>query len=334
MSLDPAPLLHAFDSVTITPLFDCSGSSVDMLRLDSIDPVISGNKWFKLKYNLYEAFRQGYRGIMSFGGRYSNHLHALAGAGSRLRFPAIGFVRCQGGQLPDPLNDTLIDCKRWGMMLEPLTYGEYRGRYSADFCADLRAEYPGYFLVPEGGSNVAGVRGVAETLQQLELQNYDYVVCPVGSGGTLAGVVAAVAGLESQPVGSASEKPTVVGVSALKGLAGKLERTVSELLAAYAVENAVLLSCDRRWRILHEFHCGGFGKVSQSLMAFKESFQARHGIELEPVYTAKMMYAVCELLDRQYFAPCCRILVVHTGGLQGNRGLNLWSGIQSDEQSE
>ncbi|PID43104.1 MAG: hypothetical protein CSB48_07360 [Proteobacteria bacterium] len=339
MSNNTVPPLHGFDPVTVTPLFTHGGCQVDMLRLDLIDSIVSGNKWFKLKYNLHEALSQGYSGVMSFGGAHSNHLHALAGVGKRFGLPVMGFVRCQGGRLADPLSETLIDCQRWGMVLKPLTWSQYRLRYSPAFCSALSAKYPDYFLIPEGGSNPAGVKGVVEMLHTVGLHDYDYVVCPTGSGGTLAGVASAIAEPGSQ-AGYVDKKVKALGISALKGLEGKLEKTVAGLLDEYACEAGQVPAGAGSWRVLHDFHCGGFGKVSRPLISFKDSFQARFGIELDLVYTAKMMYAVSKLLDRQEFPSGSRILVLHTGGLQGNRTarqesqsgeLEKWPGIGSHE---
>ncbi len=318
--------------IPITSLGRIHSVQVDVLRLDQVDPVISGNKWFKLKNNLLSGFAQGYCGAMSFGGNHSNHLHALAGAGRKFGFPTLGWVRALDDRV-DQWTPTLRDCAAWGMQLSGLSYGDYRRRYDPVFCAALQQRYPDYLLIPEGGSNALGVVGIAEmvmsVLQTRDLP-YHCWVCPVGSGGTLAGVIAALSCAQND----SDEIPAVIGVSALKGLEGKLERTVAGLLAegvseiasmstsgawgAHAVDANTMASVP--WHIEHQFHAGGFGRRNDRLLAALDFWHNTHHVQFDAVYTGKMMLAVESLIRSGQIPAGRRVLVMHTGGIQGLRG--------------
>lgn len=309
-----------------SPLGRVNGVEVDLLRLDQIDPVISGNKWFKLKFNLQCAFREGFTGVMSFGGPHSNHLHALAAAGDRFGFPTLGWVR--GWDDSMVATPTLNDCYDWGMRLQGLSYGDYRKRYDQAFCDQLQLRYPQHKIIPEGGSNGLGVWGVAELMHrvfqytQTGDSSYQGVVCPVGSGGTLAGILLALATWEMPRV------PFVLGVSALKGLAGRLERSVEALvhqgreagreLGVSGGGFVMKLGELPFWRIAHGFHQGGFGVPSVALRE-ELAFWQKEGVTLDPVYTGKMMVALREMTAVGEISPSGRWLAIHTGGLQGVR---------------
>lgn len=312
--------------LSFSPLGRVNGVEVDLLRLDQIDPVISGNKWFKLKFNLQCAFREGFTGVMSFGGPHSNHLHALASAGDRFGFPTLGWVR--GWDDSMVATPTLSDCYNWGMRLQGLSYGDYRKRYDRAFCDQLQSRYPEYRIIPEGGSNGLGVWGMAELMRrvfqytQTGDSSYQGVVCPVGSGGTLAGILLALATWQFPHV------PFVLGVSALKGLTGRLERSVEALVhqgreagrGLGGPHDGFAMTLDElpSWSIAHGFHQGGFGLSSAALKKELAFWQAE-GVAFDPVYTGKMMMAIREITAVGEIIPSGRLLAIHTGGLQGVR---------------
>ncbi|MCG8610893.1 MAG: pyridoxal-phosphate dependent enzyme [Pseudomonadales bacterium] len=285
---------------------------VGIARTDLLDDRISGNKWYKLKYNLKAALEQNAKGVASFGGAFSNHLHALAAAGNRLALPTVGFIR---GELVEPFNPTLTDCSTWGMQLHPLTRKAYRERHDSAFQDRLMASFPGFVLLPEGGSNQLAVAGIADMVGVIESYQaaFDYIVLPVGSGGTLAGILRYYAGREDAPI--------IIGVSALKGVAGALEETVLGLVGAEGdfIDDLPMTHLLPEWWIEHDFHCGGFAKVSSELQELKTRFECQTAVPLDNVYNSKVILAVKHLLECGKIPDRARLLILHTGGLQGIR---------------
>lgn len=277
------------------------GIGIHLLRLDQIDERVSGNKWFKLKYNLKAAGEQGFDRVLSFGGAYSNHIHALAWAGKVLGIKTIGVIR---GEPEYANNPTLSDAARWGMELHFVTRAEYKRRQDADFLHALKERFDDPFIVPEGGSNALAVRGTAEIVSRTIISDFgiDHIVLPCGTGGTLAGVAA------SQP------DISVVGIPVLKG-AEFLNDDIKSLLksAGYSDLNNWVLECGG--------HFGGYGKTTPELLAFIAMMASDYGIPLDQVYTGKMLLRVIELIDADFFVKGSQLLVLHTGGLQGLRSL-------------
>lgn len=264
-----------------------------MKRDDLLHTVISGNKWRKLKYILDHALSLGTDTLVSMGGAYSNHLHALAYTGKALGLKTIGLVR---GEQPEILTPTLADMKLWGMELKFISRSDYRLLRQYKNCHDLPGLPPGQYWLPEGGATGLALKGVAELVYELAIP-YDTVCVPCGTGATLAGIVDAV-----------PEQASVLGFSALKN-AGFLTAEVE----------AMLSQPRNNWQINLDHHFGGFAKTNAELSAFIEDFGLNTTIPLEPVYTGKMMYAIYDLIKKHYFKPGQRIIAVHTGGLQGNR---------------
>lgn len=282
------------------PWFKDSGVSLSILRTDLVHPVISGNKWFKLKYNLLRARQQGKTTLLSFGGVWSNHLHALAEAGKQYGFSTIGLVR---GEIPEPLNACLRDTEQAGMQLVSMSREAYRHKHELNTLKDLETQFGDFYLIPEGGANREGALGCAEIPSLYNEFNYDLICLACGTGTTLTGLI------------SSSTVP-VLGFQVLKG-ASYLKNQVTSQLQEFALTP----TCD--WTINTDFHCGGYAKTSVKLMHFLADFEARHGVPLEPVYSAKLLYGIYELSKkRDFFPQNCSILVVHGGGLQGCRGFN------------
>ncbi|KAA0972837.1 1-aminocyclopropane-1-carboxylate deaminase/D-cysteine desulfhydrase [Pseudomonas sp. ANT_H12B] len=279
-----------------------AGIEVAILRLDQIDPLISGNKWFKLIEHLKAADLAGAEGIISLGGAHSNHLHALAAAGKRFGFTTVGLLR---GHLQD--TPTVKDLQAFGMQLHWLGYGGYRARHEAGFWQPWQTRYPTLQPVPEGGGGLRGARGcmqlkdqIVEQLSTLGWNDYEGWWLACGTGTTLAGLVMAEGG--EHPVYGALAVPDDHGV------AQQVERIVQEAgLADPAYE-------------LFDASRGGFAKVDPLLLEFIEQTEQDIGIPLEPLYTGKALLALKQQVESARFAPGTRLIFIHTGGLQGRRG--------------
>ncbi len=290
--------------------------SVSILRTDKTDPLISGNKWFKLKYSLLDAQQQGYNTLLSFGGPYSNHLHALAGAGKKYHFKTIGIIR---GEEHSSLNPTLTDLKTLGMQLYYINRRDYRRKHEPEFIRHLldRLKTENYltsneavYLIPEGGTNALAIKGAAE-MAGLIPGNIDYVCVACGTGGTIAGLIHGLNNKHSHI--------KVMGFPALKG-AQFLEQEINKLLKLLP-HSAPTAKAQNNWELVYEYHFGGFGKMTPELARFIIEFEQKYSIPLDPVYTGKMMYGIVELINNNYFPPRSRILIIHSGGLQGRRGM-------------
>ncbi len=268
-------------------------------RLDLVHPVVSGNKWYKLKYNLKQAHQQGFDTLLSFGGAYSNHIHALAGAGQAEGFNTIGIIR---GEAHHPLNSTLQYATDQGMSLDYISRADYRLKNTPEFLDGLAERYGSFFLIPEGGSNAFALTGVQEIIASID-EPYDVVATACGTGGTLAGLIAGLAGAKQ-----------ALGIAALKG-AGFLASDVAALLAQAG------LPAFGNWRIDTNYHFGGYAKTKPELLAFMADFEQRHHIPLEPVYTGKMFYALFDKIKRAEFARGTTLVALHTGGLQGRASM-------------
>ena len=287
------------------PVLGVAMGSVSVLRLDLTGGLAPGNKVFKLRGNLDCARRSGAERVVSFGGAWSNHLHALAAVGAEAGFDTVGIVRGEASELDTAM---LADARRWGMELIPVSRSEYRLRNTPQYMSMLQQRYAPCLVIPEGGANPEGVRGCMAIAALLDdavavAAGSNVYVVAVGTGTTLAGLAA------SLPADS-----KLVGVSALRG-ADDLETRVEQALLACGGTST---ACD--WRILHDFHCGGFARVSAELRDFILAFELVHGISLEPVYTGKALFAIHQLLQRGYWRSGESIVMIHTGGLQGRRG--------------
>ncbi len=270
--------------------------SVAVLRADLIDPQISGNKYFKLLPNIRLARAQQHHTLLSFGGPWSNHLHALAAAGQRYGLRTIGVVR---GEQGGPLTACLQDAADFGMQLHFISRIDYGHKTDPLWQARLVDQFGPHYLIPEGGANRAGIVGC----QQLLPKDHDYthVVLACGTGATMAGVVS-------------SSRVPVTGIQVLKG-AGYLQREVAGLLQQHGLQ----ATCD--WQVLDDWHGGGYGRFSPQLTAFMQRFETETGIPLDPVYSGKMLQAVVALIAHSHFPAGARLLVIHGGGLQGRRSL-------------
>ncbi len=280
-----------------------AGVDVAVLRLDLIDPLLSGNKWFKLKPYLHSAKAAGRAGLISLGGSHSNHLHAVAAAGARFGFATVGLLRGEPCDTP-----TVRDLQAFGMHLHWLGYGGYRARHRADFWESWRERYPELHPVPEGGGGLPGAQGCIELVEMARRQlaglgwsDYHAWLLAAGTGTTLAGLVLGEAG--QRPVYGALAVPDDHGVA----------RRLAETFAAAGV-------ADTGYHLLDASR-GGFARVDAELAAFLHASEVGSSMTFEPLYTAKALLALRSQVEAGCFAPGSRVIFVHTGGLQGRRAL-------------
>lgn len=304
---------------------------VDVLRLDKLHEKISGNKWFKLKYNLQKALEQHIDTIITFGGAYSNHIAATAGACKLYNLKSVGIIRGE----ETVLNPTLIEAKENGMQLEFVSRELYSKKTDAAFINELKKKHGNYYLIPEGGNNIEGVLGCTEIIKQE--WNYDYILCACGTATTFSGIVSSV---------GANTK--VVGISVLKG-EHKLPKDVKLFLenfkrhcdegnnlallkdgfyAKKAYLNDVKINGNDELDkeiisqncITSNYSFNGYANYYQPLIDFKMEFEKIYSIPLDYVYTNKLFYGAVDLMSKQKFKKNSKILLIHSGGLQGNKG--------------
>ncbi len=264
-------------------------------REDRLHPIVSGNKWHKLKYNLEAAKAQEQRTLLSFGGAYSNHIHALAEAGAACGFDTIGVIR---GEPCERLNPTLQFAVERGMRLHYLSRADYRRKQNREIVEALKVEFGDFYLIPEGGSNALAVKGCREIVTDID-QPFDLIATACGTGATLAGLVTGLTGDQQ-----------ALGFAVLKG-AAFLRDEVVELL------KSATNSAYDNWSINLDYHFGGYAKTTPELFQFIADFEADHAIPLEPIYTGKMLYGLFDLIGRGVFRRGSTIVAIHTGGLQG-----------------
>lgn len=279
-------------------LFVEKGVEVFTKREDLIHEHIQGNKWRKLKYNLYEARLNKQNTLLTFGGAYSNHIYATAAAAKHFHFKAIGIIR---GEEPQIKSETLQFAASQGMELFFMDREMYRQKDEAENIESLRVQIGDFYYIPEGGTNVHALEGVEEIISEIEIP-FDFICTPVGTGGTLAGLVAGLRG-EKQ----------AIGFSSLKGK-DTLTQNVHELVKSYTGVDFTNFS------INFYYHFGGYAKTKPDLIEFVKIFKHKFGIQLEPVYTGKMFYGLFDLIQKDYFPKGSRIVALHTGGLQGLSG--------------
>lgn len=278
-----------------SPVFLEREIEVFVKREDQIDQEISGNKWRKLKYNLIAAKEQGFQTILTFGGAYSNHIAATSAACKRFGFRSIGIIR--GEELNINSNPTLQKAAADGMQLQFISRSDYQNRNDPNWVQKL-GDMHSAFVVPEGGSNDLALQGVKELIEEIEV-DFDYIICPVGTGGTLAGIANGL-----------TDNQTALGISSLKGEA-YLEELIEDLT-----------DVSKRWELNHNYHFGGYAKFDSHLIDFINQFFTEYRIPLDPIYTGKMMFAVFDLIKKGKFPDGSRVVCVHTGGLQGIAGFN------------
>lgn len=275
---------------------DNENVSLYIKREDLLHPIISGNKFRKLKYNLAQAKKENKVTLLTFGGAFSNHILAVASAGKEYGFKTIGIIR--GEELKDKIadNPTLKKAKDFGMVFDFVTREIYSDKSNPKFIQQLTAQFGDFYLIPEGGTNDLAVKGCEEILNSVD-EEFDYICCAVGTGGTISGII-----------NCSKSSQQVLGFPALKG--DFLREDIRKFVA------------NSNWELITDYHFGGYAKVTEELILFINKFYQKYKIPLDPIYTGKMMFGILDLIEKKYFPINSKILVIHTGGLQGIAGMN------------
>ncbi|MCF6140344.1 pyridoxal-phosphate dependent enzyme [Flavobacterium sp. K77] len=281
----------------ILPQLFPNNCTIAIKREDLLHPFVSGNKFRKLKYNLQQAKIENHHTLLTFGGAFSNHIAAVAYAGKVNGFKTIGVIR--GEELIDKIldNPTLRFAQECGMQFHFVTRSEYREKEDPAFLEHLKSQFGWFYNIPEGGTNELAIKGCTEVLTQTDAE-FDFICCAVGTGGTISGIIA-----------SAQPSQKVLGFPSLKGdfLSNEIRNFVNR----------------DNWELITEYHFGGYGKVNLELVDFINEFYSKFKIPLDPIYTGKTVFGVFDLIQKNYFPENSKILIVHSGGLQGIAGMNL-----------
>lgn len=270
-------------------------------REDLIHPFVSGNKFRKLKYNILEAQKQQQQTLLTFGGAYSNHIVATAAAGNLAGFKTVGVIR--GEELAKDFDKTLAtnasirEAHKNGMIFHFVSREAYRNKTTLTFIESLKEQFGDFYLVPEGGTNELAVKGCQEILTNKDV-NFNYICSAIGTGGTIAGLI-----------NSVKESQTVLGFPALKG------DFLKDEIAPY-------INQKENWKMVSDYHFGGYAKYNSELINFINQFKAETKIPLDPIYTGKMLFGIVDLIKKNYFSENSSILAIHTGGIQGIEGFN------------
>jgi 1-aminocyclopropane-1-carboxylate deaminase len=292
---------HSINERIVFSEIENSGVSLSLKREDTLHPIISGNKFRKLKYNLQAAKSQNKHTLLTFGGAHSNHLVATAAAGMEHNFKTIGIVR--GEELVEnyrqgkSINPTLDLAIQHQMILSFVSRANYRNKTTPEFLNSLKEKFGEFYLIPEGGTNRLAVKGCEEIVSKND-DEFDIICAAVGTGGTISGII-----------NSAANHQKIMGFPALKGdfLRGEINK--------YVLNN-------ENWSLYSKYHFGGFAKISKELITFINQFKNETGIPLDPIYTGKMMYGIIDLIKKDYFKKGTKVLAIHTGGLQGIKAMN------------
>ncbi len=284
--------------------------SIDVLRLDLIHPFYGGNKYFKLKYNIQKVAGKT---ILTFGGAHSNHIYSTAAFCHEQKLKCVGVIRGEESMIEN--SPTLQFAKQQGMHLHFVSREVYKTKTEQEFLNDLKKEFGDFYLIPEGGNNDEGIKGCMEILDVVPF--YDYIFCACGTSCTYTGILA-----------SDKKDQKIVGISVLKG-ENQLIDEVNANTSKFNFEKIKAYSAGKldHSTILNEFHFGGYAKHTQKLLNFKREFEAQHHIPLDYVYTSKLFCAVYDLINRSLLIENKKILIVHSGGQQGNAGYERRYGI-------
>jgi 1-aminocyclopropane-1-carboxylate deaminase len=275
-------------------------------REDLLHPFVSGNKYRKLKYNIAQAKAENQQLLVTFGGAFSNHIAAVAFACQEAGIKSIGIIRGEELASSIPENATLTFAQNCGMQFEFVSREVYKSKTDLNYLENLTCKFGKHYLLPEGGTNALAIKGCEEILEESDA-DFDFICTCVGTGGTVAGII-----------NSAKPHQKVLGFSALKG------NFLQEEIAKF-VQN-------KNWSLQTDYHYGGYAKVTPELIEFMNEFYLENNIPLDPVYTGKMMFGVIDLIEKKYFPDGSKILVIHTGGLQGIDGMNAYLAKKNEPQ--
>jgi len=267
---------------------------VDLLRLDVLHPIVSGNKFYKLRFYIVDATNNGFSTVASFGGPYSNHIVALAFTAKEAGLKSIGYIRTNADE---PITPSMAEAMAYGMELVYLGRTDFQSKKASILqTSDSKSDI---YFIDEGGYGVIGAKGAATILSEQETAHYDYIVCAVGTGTMLAGILHA-----------ALPHQKVIGIPVLKN-EGSIKAEI----------NALLIHKNRPYTLLHQFHQGGYAKTNPMMLDFMNRLWDTEKIPTDIVYTSKLLFGVEQLNQENYFEKDASILVIHSGGLQGNRSL-------------
>jgi 1-aminocyclopropane-1-carboxylate deaminase len=271
--------------------------SLYIKREDLLHPHVSGNKFRKLYYNLQKAQEDNFTTLLTFGGAFSNHIVAVAAAGNEHGVKTIGIIR--GEELRDKIssNPTLNKAREFGMVFDFVSREDYRKKNEEAFVQRLKEQFGDFYLLPEGGTNDLAVKGCEEILEETDA-DFDFICCAVGTGGTISGII-----------NSSKVSQQVLGFPALKG------DFLNEDICKFVTQS--------NWQLVTDYHFGGYGKVTEQLIGFINDFYQKFQVPLDPIYTGKMTFGVLDLIEKKKFPKGSKILMIHTGGLQGIAGMNV-----------
>ena len=289
--------IHSLNLITINQfLFSKNNIHVSIKREDLIHPIVSGNKFRKLKYNLLEAKNQKKTKILTFGGAFSNHIAAVAYAGQQNGFDTVGIIR--GDELFNKIqgNPTLKFAQECNMKFEFVTRNQYQNKNDYEFLEYLKSKFGEFYLIPEGGTNELAIKGCEEILNYNDSE-FDYICVCVGTGGTISGLI-----------NSSNMNQKILGFPTLKG------DFLQNEIRTFVIKS--------NWQLMNDYHFGGYGKINEELINFMNQFSSEFKILLDPIYTAKMVFGVIDLINKNYFPENSKILLIHSGGLQGIQGIN------------
>ena len=285
--------MHIKPCIQAIPSFILS-QKVDLLRLDLLHPIVSGNKFYKLRFYIAAALENGASTIASFGGPYSNHIVALAYTAKEAGLNSIGYIRTNADE---PMTPSLAEAKAYGMQLVYLGRMDFQSKKAS--ILETSATKSDIYFIDEGGYGTIGAKGAATILTEQDTTHYDYIVCAVGTGTMLAGIINAT-----------DPHQKVIGIPVLKN-EGSIENEI----------NALLENKNRSYTLMHQFHQGGYAKTNPAMIDFMNRLWDTEKIPTDIVYTSKLLFGVEQLIKENYFEKDISILVIHSGGLQGNRSL-------------
>lgn len=272
--------------------------NADILRIDKINEIVSGNKWFKLKYHLDHIEKNKYKTILTFGGSYSNHLVATAYTAKQLSLNSIGIIR---GEEPKNLSHTLKDCLDYGMKLKFITRAEYKSKDTNDFISRLKQSFDDFYLIPEGGYSELGRLGAEDIIRLCDHKKYTHIMCAIGTGTMFLGIANA-----------SNLNQEIIGIPVLKEMEDFLLQNNK-----YFKDQKKIEYC----KIFTNYHFGGYAKKDSILLNFMNHLYNEQNIPTDFVYTGKLTYAFFDLFKKRYFPKDSSVLLIHSGGLQGNLSL-------------
>jgi len=288
--------LTANPILQLLPSYSSLQYQVSLLRLDQIHPIVSGNKWYKLRFYIQEALDRKASTIVSFGGPYSNHLVALSYAANQNKLKSIGYVRANKNE---PITPSLAEAIGYGMQLEFIGRTHFQSIKNEFIEKNKQAASTSIYFIDEGGYGALGAKGAATILSSSATVVFDYIIAAVGTGTMLAGMI-----------NGAGPHQKVIGIPILKN-----ETSLEEEI------NTLVINKQADWKLLHQFHQGGYAKINPDLIQFMNELWTLEKIPTDIVYTGKLLLAVKELIQENYFEANSKLLVIHSGGLQGNRSL-------------